>query len=323
MSVLNPRALKSAAADALRQSPIPPRKLVAIHTGITLVLALALTVIHFLLEQQIGTTGGLNGIGLRSALVTAQSILQLAQSVLMPFWSAGFLFSALQIHRRRDLSAGSLLEGFRRFGPILRLQIAQGVLYFFLSTGSVYLSSFLFAMSPWSAPLVEAMEPLVSNPELMADPEALTAALAGPLEQLTVPILLIFAAVFLVACVPMLYRFRLAQYIILEEGSTRALAAMSASAWLMKGNFLQFLKLDLSFWWYYLLELLVSVICYADVLISLLNISLPWSPTVTFFGSFVLYLICLLLLHLWKKSDVEVTYAAAYDALRPKEEPAP
>ena len=327
MSVLNPRELKAAAGSALQAASCSPKKLVLIHTGATLALSLLLTVVNYLLEQQIGTTGGLSGMDLRSVLSTAQSVLQVAQSILVPFWNAGFLFAALGILRRREVSPRSLLEGFSRFGPILRLQLLQGLLYMLISMGAVYLSSFLFVMTPWAAPLMDAMEPLMADSSLLSDTDALSAAMMesmeGVLNQIALPLVLITCAVLLVALVPVFYRFRLAQYVLMDDGRTGALAAMASSAAMMKGNFLRFIRLDLSFWWYYLLELLATLVFYSDLILPLLGVTLPWSATVSFFGAFLLYLACMLALHWWKKSDLEVTYAAAYDSLKIPRQPQP
>lgn len=316
MSVFKPRELKSSAANSLRHSSCHPKFLILVHTGAALAISLLLMIINHLLEKQIGTTGGLSGMDLRSILSTAQSVLQVAQGILLPFWSAGLLFAAMNIYRRRDTSLQSLLEGFYRLGPILRLQLLQGVIYFFVTMGSIYLSSFLFTLTPWAAPLMQTMESVMADSALMSDPEALAAVLSGALEEVMVPMMILMGLVFLLACIPVFYRFRLAQYIVMDDGKTGALAAMAASRILMKGNLLRFLRLDLSFWWFYLLDTLVTAVCYADLLLPMLGIQLPWSSTVSFFLSFVLYLICQLALYGWKKMDVEVTYAAAYDTLR-------
>ena len=81
------------------------------------------------------------------------------------------------------------------------------------------------------------------------------------------------------------------------------------------------LKLDLSFWWYYVLGGLTIAVTYLDVLLPAAGVVLPWSGAVCYFGSFILGGICQVLLHWWRKNQVEVTYAHAYEILnQPREE---
>ena len=75
MDIQNRKALRMQAAQVLGNGGY--RKWILIHSGITLGVGLALTLIDYLLERQIGTTGGLGGVGLRAVLSTAQSVLQL------------------------------------------------------------------------------------------------------------------------------------------------------------------------------------------------------------------------------------------------------
>jgi hypothetical protein len=75
-------------------------------------------------------------------------------------------------------------------------------------------------------------------------------------------------------------------------------------------------RLDLSFWWYYLLHALLVAICYGDQLLPVLGIQLPWSKNVGFFLFYVVSLLCQLALYVAARNKVEATYVLAYDALR-------
>ena len=101
MELFDRRAAKEAAGHSLSNASGDPKRLVLIHTGAALLLAIALTVIDYLLEQKIGTTGGLSGIGTRSILTTAQSILRYVQILVLPIWNCGYLFACLQISRQK------------------------------------------------------------------------------------------------------------------------------------------------------------------------------------------------------------------------------
>ena len=87
----------------------------------------------------------------------------------------------------------------------------------------------------------------------------------------------------------------------------------------MKGNKRRFLRLDLSFWWYYLLLFLASLLCYGDLVLAMLGVSLPLSSSVSYFLFYALFLAAQFGIYWFCLSRVEVTYALAYDSLRPKE----
>ena len=98
-----------------------------------------------------------------------------------------------------------------------------------------------------------------------------------------------------------------------------ALMALRESKKMMRGNRLQLLKLDLSLWWYYLATAAATVVCYGDVLLPMLGVQLPVSETVSFFGFYALYLAVSFMILFFLRNRVEVTYALAYDAVKPEE----
>ena len=78
------------------------------------------------------------------------------------------------------------------------------------------------------------------------------------------------------------------------------------------------LRVDLSFWWYYLLQALVSVLIYLNMVLALFAIGLP--PEVLYWGTVVLYLAADFTLRYFFSNKVAVTYALFYDSLCPKQE---
>ena len=127
MNIYDRQGLKKEAADRIAGAAYNPRLLVLIHTGVSLGASLLVSVILYLLQQKIETTGGLSGIGLRSVLTTAQSVLQLVLMLLTILWQVGIVYGAIQIARGRTARPEDLTEGFRRFGPVLRLKLLQAV----------------------------------------------------------------------------------------------------------------------------------------------------------------------------------------------------
>ena len=78
MEFRNRAALKQAARDSLLASKGDPKRIILIHTLVSLGVTFLLGAISFALEHQISNTGGLSGLGLRSVLSTAQAVLQIA-----------------------------------------------------------------------------------------------------------------------------------------------------------------------------------------------------------------------------------------------------
>ena len=309
MNLPHHRDLKQSAAAAVDAAP-HSKKIVLIWGGASALLSLAVSILNLVLDHQIAGTGGLSGIGLRSMLSTAQTILALSTVLVGPFWALGYDACILGISRNQEVRPGRLLEGFRRFGPVLRLQVLQFFLYFAVMLGAFYLSAALLSATPLALPLmdfvVENQEQLLSG----AVDEATSLAMA---EAMT-PILIISGIACAAALIPIYYRLRFAPYVLLD-GSGSAMAAMLLSNRLLRRRCFRLLRLDLSFWWYYLLTPAALLLSYGDWILAALGIPLPLSPEV---ASFAFYLVGLLaqltVLYLWG-NRVKTSYAAFYNAL--------
>lgn len=306
--------LKQDTAKALSQAAYSPRRLALLHSGIALGASLILTVVSFVLTRQVGTTGGLAGIGTRTVLQSVQTVLQLVLTVAMPFWEAGFLFCAMSMARGRQTAPAAFTEGFRRFGPFLRLFLLQLGVYLLIGMLAVQIASVIFMLTPFAEPMLQIMQAL-SQDTAFIQTGMPSETLVEELMQAAIPAYIILGIVFLVVAIPVFYRLRLSRYILLEEDHPRALAALVRSSRYMKGSCVAFLKLDLSFWWYYLLQGLCGAVAYADVLLPALGITLPFDGDVAFFLFYGVYLAANLALAWRVRSQVETTYAMAYDSL--------
>ena len=316
-------SLKSQALHSLANASYSPKKLILIHTGIVLLLSFLLAIADSLLENQIGTTGGLSGIGSRSILVTAQSVLRLAQTVLLPFWQMGYLYVTMKFAREEEVSPWDLCEGFRRFGPVLRLNLLKIVLFIGVGIVGSNIASFIFSLTPYSAPMMELLIPLMEDPAAMEDPIALQEAFMAVTEEIMVPLLIIGGIVILALSIPVLYHYRLASFFLMDSDKQGAFASMRSSRKLMRYLCIDMFKLDVSFWWFYLLEALTIVLCYMDVILGWLGVALPFDTTTAYFLFFSLYLISQLALYWWRKNEIDVTYACAYEFLRKNHDPKP
>jgi len=132
---------------------------------------------------------------------------------------------------------------------------------------------------------------------------------------------IVTGAVFLVLLVPLLYRLRFSEYILIDNPRFGGFRACLESLRMTRRRWFPLLKLDLFFWWYYVLSLLVGLLSYMDLLPGLLGfarVSVSETMTLVFYG---LYLIAQALVYYFFRPRLEVSFALLYDAYRPKEEP--
>lgn len=307
MDINDRRGLKAAARESLADASYDPRKLILIHTGVMVALSLVLALLDYVLEQQIGQTGGLSGVGLRSILQTLQTVLLAGQMVALVFWQISYIHVGLQISRGEPAGPKSLLEGFRQFGPVVRLRLITGLLYGGLIFFCVYAASFVFTLTPMANPLVEAYGIGTEEAMLLA------------MEEIMLPLMGILTVFLLVAVVPYYYRLRLAEYALMDDPKAGAMMAIRKSRMMMHHNRIKLLKLDLSFWWFYLCEVLVMVVAYGDYILPMFGYQLPWSDTVSYYIFLVLSYLFQLALYWWRGNEVRITYAKFYEALLPEE----
>lgn len=316
MAISDRQLLKQRAHEALESASYDPQRIVLIHTGAASIVTLLTAAVSFLIQDGISGTGGLSGIGLRTMLSTAGSVLQNITNLVLPFWAFGYLIFILKILRRQQVGPATLLEGFRHIFPILRLLLIRGFIYIAIGFLCLYPSAIIFSLTPMAQPLEALLEPmlgLTTEAEIaMYMDDATVAAMTDAL----IPMLVIYAGLFLAISIPVSYRLRFADYILLDNPSAGAIFALRSSAVLLRRNCLDLFKLDLSFWWYYLIDTALIALCYADVLLPMLGITLPFSSTTGFFLFYVLYFIGQLVFYAFARNRVEATYAAAYEQLR-------
>lgn len=308
---MDPQTIKNTTAQSLAADNYDPKRLALLHTGAVLLLSLATAVIHYLLELGMDSAGGLAGIGLRSVLASAQTILSLAGSLILPFWQIGFLSAALKYHRRERVTPGDLLAGFRRFGPVLRLTLLLLLLLMGVLMASSYIASTVFMFSPLSDSLYETMNTLLQDPEITAVTTDMLFDMVPHAGWLLVLNFVIMIAVGL----PVYYRFRLSEFALMN-GAPGALAALRESALISRHHRMQLFRFDLSIWWYYALLLLISLVGSADLILGLLGISLPISATALYWILFGVSGIANLLFAWQFSAWYQTAYACCYDTLR-------
>lgn len=314
MTLPDTHILKQRAAQTQSQHGPQAKRLILLHTGAVLALNILALLLTWLLDWRIESTGGLGDMQIRAALTTAQLTLQFASVFLLPFWQIGWTYVILKFSRGQSSLPADLLMGFRRLGPVLRLTLLKSLIFTGLMVAGIYAGYFMILATPVSAPLTDAM---LST----ADPEVMYSALMEAIQQIEKPLLLACGGYCLVICIPFFYRFRLAEYYLLDHAELGARTALRASRRMMRGNTWRMVKLDLSFWWFWLLSALAMTVSYGNELLPMAGISLPVSGAAASILAFALFIPCQLLLYRSCKVYVDATYAAAYEALSSPAQP--
>lgn len=306
--MIQPSFLRRQSANLLQQSSYSPKRLVLLHTVIGLGSFFLTTLINYILNLQISNTGGLAGMELRSALSTVQAVLEFIVTVGLPFWNIGLTFAALRWATRQPATPGDLLQGFRRFRSVLGHSILRTGVFLMLAAGIINICSTIFMLTPFATPFVERLSPLL---EQGASAETLiTDAFFSDFSQELIPLFVFCAICFALVAIPLFYRLRFSDFALMS-GQTCGKALLKSFT-ITKGRCLQLLKLDLSFWWYYLLLALSILVSYGDVLLPAMGVSLPLSATIASLVFYSLGLVCQGIL-LWQSEALRLTtYCLAY-----------
>lgn len=311
MSIPSAKYLKKKASNRL-QSGNDPKKVVLVYAGIVALSSLVVTVVQDLLDSQISQTGGIQNIGTRSMLTTADTVLTIAQLLLVMCLTLGYTGSMLRIARGQYASPNSLKAGGERIWVLLRTRLLQMLIMTAAAFALCFLVINVCLLTPLSNRVIAVMG-TVSAEKLLSNGLALMGLYSAML-----PIILIY----LVALVPLLWYFsctyRMVDYLLIDRPQLGAFGVLRESRRMMQGNMKMMLRVDLSFWWYYLLQALVSVLIYLNMVLALFAIGLP--PEVLYWGTVVLYLAADFALRYFFSNKVAVTYALFYDSLCPKQE---
>lgn len=318
MDIRNTRQLKAFAAERLNNAP-QEKKIILIYSLIVTGLALLSTVAQYLLDLRISQLGGLGNMGIRSTLSTLQSMLPLVQSAVVMCLTLGYTAAMLRIARGQYASPNTLRLGFDRFWVLMRCSVIQGLIYAGLSVAGIYLGGMAFLFSPWGRAFTEQAAPLLSQSSLLNPQAQLDESAALALLPTLIPMFVMSVIASFLLILPVSYRFRMADYILIDKPGTGAFAALRQSRRMMRRNCLKLLKLDLSYWWYFLILLAISMVGYADLWLSLLGVELPMSADFSYFFFLVLYLALQLAVYCFLRNRIDTTYALVYDSLKPEE----
>lgn len=316
MASFNYQQLRADATDSLAGCGKAATMLVLLHAGVSLGINLVITAINYVLDLGIAQTGGLGGMDVRTTLETIQTLLTYVQTLALPFWEMGYVFVVLRLSRREQAEKRDLLAGFRWFGPVLRGRILTGIIYFVLMMVGAQAGSLLFMLTPAAkemlsfdmAALEEDLLALMENEAYM---QAMMPAMPFVLIGMLLPV------------IPVYYRLRMMDYVLMDEPQFGALYALLKSIHMTRRQCWALFKLDLRFWWFYLLQLLTLALWYGDIWLPMLGVDLGMSAEGAMYLFYGLALLAELALYVWKRNQVCVTYAMVYDELSQQEVPAP
>lgn len=317
MTIRDRRELKKTAKRRLSSAAYKPRRLVLIHSGISLLAVLLLAVIQYVITWQIDEkAGGLAGLNTRTALETAQIVVQLAYVVLTPFWTMGIFYAGLRLARGKSAYPHVLLEGFRRRRRVLRLVLMECLIYSIIAVAAMYGAWFLYTFTPDGQAFMEAMMKLIEMYGVSDYTELAEAIPPEVIEQVARVYLPMMGVILAGLMIPAAYRMRLAPYVLMDKEEVGAWKAIRMSGKLTRRNCGQLFLLDLGYWWYYLLPVVLTVPAYADAILALLGVSVPVEPAVLYMGGQLVHVLLSLLFECLAKPRVQTTYALAYDVLR-------
>lgn len=317
MNIRNRRELKHFAAERLENAR-NVSKIVLIYAA-ALGLSALVTVVSYVLGLQVENLGGLSNMGKKNFLSTLQSMLPFASKLVTMCLELGFLAVMLRVARGQYVSEQTLRLGFDRFWVLLRCSLIRGLIYAGALFASVYLGIMIYMLTPLSNSAIAVLEPYLSSASILSGTLNLDEAGYVQFAMAVWPAYLICGGVFLIFALPMFYSYRMADYILIDKPGMGAIAALRSSKRMMRGNRWALGKLDLSFWWYYLVLGLTHVLLYGDLLLPSLGVNLPGYEDIWYFVFMAAYLVATLAVYYFLRSRVEVAYALAYDSVKPEE----
>ncbi len=266
--------LKRAAVTRLRRYGNRPYKLAFFTFAIAMAAQLLVDSMAFAVVSYQGGEG-LSGMGSASFLQTMHELLSIAVQVLSPLWTLGFTAAIMAFMDWQDPADTVLLTGLRRWWEFLKLYLLEGILMFFVLLAVIMPISFLYALTPWAGGLMAIPEQgTVSDAEFFA-----------AVFENAAPFLVILALALILVLAFISYRLRFTNYMILH-GWIGVMSAMTTSFALTKGRVWTMLKLDLSYWWYYLAS---GALAGVYIAVPLLGYDLGFSYNTIFWLTYAVY----------------------------------
>ncbi len=258
MPDLSPKTLKNEARLSLASGNGNHKQIAMLYAAIVLGVSFFSALTYFITDLLIlNTAGGLAGLGTTGALKSIASLIETVASVAATFLAMSLTHCAIGFARQDPMETKSLKEGFYRWGVFLRLVLLQGLMYFLFFYLATMLATTLYMLLPGVDATMMQVEPVIMEFQATG---VITEAQALGFLPLLWPLVLILLAVSLVFMVPLFYSYRMSFYRIMDNNPPGARRAIAQSRVMMKGRRFKLFRLDLSFWWYYLLQGLANAV---------------------------------------------------------------
>lgn len=286
-----------------------PQKTVLVYAGITLGGSFLTLLFSFAVGLLMENTGGLSGLDTRAWLETLVMVAQLLVRIATPLLSMGFLHGALLLAREKSMGPKTLLVGLKRWTLLLRHTLFQGLILLCLGYLALQVATVVFTFLPGAEGAMALVESLVEDPAVLSG--NLTDAQLTQMLKAFAPAYMIAIVLFVAAFIPVSYRLRLSDFRVMEETPVGAIKATVQSFRLMKGSCMALFKLDLSFWWFYLLQGALTVA------VAVLG-ALPLVSDLAYVIGYGVYCLALLLLEYKQLAYVQTSYAVFYQNILEK-----
>lgn len=322
MDIRKPRILKQTAAELLSRSP-NKKRIMLVYCGIVLIQCAVITGLNYLVDHQLSQAGGLGNLGTRTLLSTFAMVLPILHTLALIVLDVGLYNAMLRISRGQYTSGQSLRMGLSRFWGVIGCTAFRLLLCIAVGLAAMNISVLLYSMTPFFSRVTALLQPMLDT---AVDPTAIVnellnnEVLTAEYVRATVPLYIIFAVISLVLLVPMIYRLRFSELVLIDNPRFGGFRASLESFRITRRRWTPILKLDLSFWWYHVLTLLVGMLCYADLIMPLFGFALPWSAEINGLVFYGLYLVAQVLVYYFLRPRLEVSKSLIYNEFLPKEE---
>lgn len=281
--------LKRASLTRLRRYGKRPYKLAFYSVAIALAVQLLVSAMGYWVTTYQGGEG-LDGMGSVTMIQTVHELLSIVVSVLSPLWTLGFTAAIMAFMDWQDPQDTVLLKGLRHWWDFLKLYFLEGIFMFLVVLAVILPVTYLYALTPWAKDLAN-----IPDPEIVGEVKFVAAA-----ADEASPLIIIYVLALIAVLVPISYRLRFTNYLILN-GWIGVFSAMVTSFQMTKGYVWSMIKLDLSFWWYYLVTGLLALV-YAAVV--MLGLDLGFSFHTVFWLCCVLFALGVLALDVFAKPRI-------------------
>lgn len=323
MNLIRVSAVKKQASRILREKSPEFRKTVLLHGAVSVVFLLITSLVGFFLNRAMADNQGLSGMGNTAILRTVQTMLTLVGNILLPFWELGVLYTAIRAVRGESTEFPLLARGFHRFGTVLRYFLLWFVILMAVGLACSNVIMAMTMMLPAPQAISEALGSVDSagytDFALMLE-DILKALSQVPKNQLLlyfVPLGILYAAGYITLLILLSYRFKMSRYLLLDETPMRARKTLGTSNRITKGERGNLFKLDLSFWWYYLLQIAVAAVVYLPDILTAAGVTLPVDANTANLLAYVAYCVLSLVLAWSAGAYYQTTLACAYETLKP------